>query len=182
MGNIREELLADYSKNNISRVVKLIGSDQELFGELMAIYFKGQKHVNLMAAWAVRFCFEAHPFLIEPYISEMVKRLKIPQLHPGIKRSILKILEDIDMSSEYFDEIADACFDFLSNPKETAAVRIYSMEILYKLSLKFPELQNEIALIIEDQIPYGTPGFQNRGKKIIQKIRNKDKEKDKTRK
>jgi len=41
------------------------------------------------------------------------------------------------------------------------------MTILFNMTQKIPEIKNELLPIIEDQLPYGSAGFQARGKKII---------------
>ena len=171
MPDIRTELLADYSKENTLRVVKLIGSDPVLVRELMEIFFEDQSHVNKMAAWSAEHCYEAHPSIFKPYHKRMVEHLKIPVLHQAFKRVILKIMMDSDIPKEMFDDLFEICYTFFTSQKETVSVRVMSMQVLFNISLKIPELQNEIALIIEDQLPYGTPGFKNRGTKILNQIR-----------
>ena len=41
------------------------------------------------------------------------------------------------------------------------------MTVLYNITLKIPELADELKIIIEDQMPYGSAGFKSRGKKIL---------------
>ena len=172
MPDLKTELLADYSKGNTLRVVKLIGSDKESFGELMNIFFEDQKYLNKMAAWAAEHCFEAHPFLFESYLKRLVNYLKTPDLHQAFKRVILKVMAGTDIPEDMFDDLFEICYKFFTNTKETISVRVISMQVLFNISLKIPELQNEIALLIEDQLPYVTPGFQNRGNKILKQIRS----------
>ena len=173
MPDLKTELLADYSKRNTIRVVKIIGCDEELFGKLMDIFFDDQKHVNKVAAWTVRYCYQAYPYLVSPYLKQMVDHMRTPNLHQAFKRPVLKIFEEIKIPEILLDDLFEICYEFLTDPKETTAVRVYSMQILFNISLKMPELQNELSLIIEDQLPYGTIGFQNRGNKILNHFRNR---------
>ena len=45
------------------------------------------------------------------------------------------------------------------------------MQVLYNMSLIYPELKNELIFSIEEIIPNATPGVKNRGKNILKKLR-----------
>ena len=44
------------------------------------------------------------------------------------------------------------------------------MTVLYNLSVNIPEIKNELKLLIEDLLPYGTAGIKSRGRKILAKL------------
>jgi hypothetical protein len=62
------------------------------------------------------------------------------------------------------------CFDWLVSAKESVAVKVYAMEILYRISQVEPELKKELADSIEWRISEGTPGFKHRGLKTLKKL------------
>jgi hypothetical protein len=68
---------------------------------------------------------------------------------------------------------ADICFRYLRDHQEPIAVKAYAMTIIYNLSMKYPELGDELALTIEDMMPYGSPGIRNRGAKILKALKLK---------
>jgi hypothetical protein len=49
-------------------------------------------------------------------------------------------------------------------------VKVFGMTVLANLCEKLPELKNELRIIIEDQMPYGSAGFKSRGSKILKKL------------
>jgi hypothetical protein len=44
------------------------------------------------------------------------------------------------------------------------------MEILYKISLFIPDLKDELASTIEDQIEKGSTGLKHRGKEVLKRM------------
>ena len=44
------------------------------------------------------------------------------------------------------------------------------MEILFREAKKEPDLFHEIKILINDQMPLGSPGFKNKGQKILNYI------------
>ncbi len=58
----------------------------------------------------------------------------------------------------------------LLHPPYPPAVKVHCMEILYRLSLKEPELRKELIDCIEFRLNEETPGFKNRGLKILKKL------------
>ena len=65
--------------------------------------------------------------------------------------------------------VADVSFRFLSDPKEPIAVKVFSMEVLFKMAKYQPEIGRELKLIIEDQLPYSGPAFSSRARKVMQR-------------
>jgi hypothetical protein len=47
------------------------------------------------------------------------------------------------------------------------AIKVFSMTVLFNISKNVPEFRDELAIIIEDQMPYGSAGFKSRGKKTL---------------
>jgi hypothetical protein len=58
----------------------------------------------------------------------------------------------------------------LSSAFSAIAVKAYSMEILYKLTLIYPELANELSTSIRILMEDGSAGITARGSQIIKKL------------
>jgi hypothetical protein len=43
------------------------------------------------------------------------------------------------------------------------------MTVLYRLIEKEPDLKKELRIILEDELPYASPAFVSRARKILQK-------------
>jgi hypothetical protein len=66
--------------------------------------------------------------------------------------------------------LTDFCFDILNSGFSAIAVKAYSMEILYKSTVKYPELANELATSIRILMEEGSAGVTSRGRAILKKL------------
>lgn len=167
--DIKAELLREHSKPQAMKIVNYIGSDQSRFDELMELFLKGEYRVTQRAAWVLRFCAEEEPQLIIPHLKAMVDNLENP-LHDSNKRNTIKVLTFVDIPEKLLGKLADICFDFLASPKEAIAIRVFSMQLLFKICQREPDLANELKLLIEDHYPHGSAGFKSSGRKILKGI------------
>jgi len=175
--DIRAELLQGYSKEGTQRIADYIGADAERLEYVLQLFLNDENRVVQRASWVLSVCAEKHPELIMPHLEVLVKNLRQPKLHNAVKRNTVRILQDVDIPENLWGEVADICFQYLADPKEAVAVRVFSMTVLLQICQKVPELMNELQLTIEEYMPHGSAGFQSRGKKTlaaIQKWRTAD--------
>jgi hypothetical protein len=66
--------------------------------------------------------------------------------------------------------LADFCFLKLNSGNSAIAVKAYAMEILYKLTLVYPELANELSASISILMEDGSAGITARGRLILKKL------------
>ncbi len=81
------------------------------------------------------------------------------------------MLQFIPIPKSSQGQVASLCFKFLNDPKQPIAVRVFSMTVLANLAREVPELQRELRILIEDQLPYGSAGFVSRGRSILKKLK-----------
>lgn len=165
--NLKEAILKEHSKAQAIFIRDYIGDNEALFDELMIHFFSNEYRVTQRAAWIMTHCTEKRPFLINPHLEKMVYNLKNEKIHVAVKRNTVRLLQNVDLPEDLMGTAADCCFNFLADPNEAVAVRIFSMSILYELCKKEPDLADELRIIIEEFMPHGTAGFRSRGKKIL---------------
>jgi hypothetical protein len=117
-------------------------------------------------SWAAK----NNPSMIEPYIGVLVKKLQEPGVHPAVVRNAVRVLEDIELPEQYHGEVMNSCFAFIENPATPAAIKAFSLTVLFNLSRQYPEIKPELQLIIEERWDTETAAFRSRGKKILKKI------------
>lgn len=166
--NIRQELEKGSSKAQINRVVQQIGDDPEQFRRLVEILDSETAKTSQRASWVLTYCVEKYPELLKPHLKSLLTILKKPNIHGSLKRNIVRAFQFIDIPKKFQGEVATLCFDFLQDKKEAVAVRVFSMTVLDHLARKNPELKNELHMIVEDNLPWGSPGFRARAKRILQ--------------
>lgn len=121
------------------------------------------------AAWVVSHCADKYPELIEPYIEPMILNLK-KNITVAVQRNTLRVLQEREMPDSIIGDAADICFKILESAKEPIAVKVFAMTLLANICKKVPELKNELKILIEDQLPYGSAGFKSRANKILKKL------------
>ena len=120
--------------------------------------------------------------LIIPYIDDFCNLLTKVKMH-GVVRSCAKLCEL--MMIEYFvknnilfhssiqdkhlEKIIEAGFNWMITDQKIA-VQAYTMQTLYLLGTKYDWIHIELALILEKNIPTGSTGYKNRGRKVLKAI------------
>jgi hypothetical protein len=167
--SLTDLLLVETSRRNTDMIADLVLKKPELFDELVTIYLRNEEPVSRRAVWVVDTVAEKLPELLEPYLESIAEALPNFE-HDGLKRVSLRMLCRSPLPQKYLGELMNICFDWLVAPKESVAVKVYAMEILYRISQTEPELKKELADSIEWRIAEGTPGFKNRGLKTLKKL------------
>ena len=58
-------------------------------------------------------------------------------------------------------------FDYIASPVEAVAVKAFALTILQKIAQYYPEIMDEVKIIIEDQWEVESPAFKSRAKKFV---------------
>lgn len=167
--DIEKALLQEHSKKQALLIANYIGTSQEHFDQLMKCFFHDDWRLNQRAAYAMNFAVEQNPQLLKKHIKKAILNLRTPK-HDAVKRNTLRALVNYKIPKKLLGTLVDICFEFLASPKEPIAIKYFSMSILFEEAKKEPDLFHEIKVLIEDQMPLGSPGFRNKGQKILNYI------------
>jgi len=168
--NIKTALLKEHSKKQCNAIVKYIGKNPGRFAELMKCFFEGEYRVTQRAAWPMSYCVEKYPGLIKPYFKKMLDNLNKPGLHDSIPRNTVRLLQHIEIPEKFHGQVMDICFRYISSPTEAVAIKAFSLVVLHKLSKQYPEILNEIKLVIEERLDYETAAFKTHAKRILKEL------------
>jgi hypothetical protein len=130
------------------------------------------KKLAFRASWTLTKVCDRFPEIIYPYLEQIVENLSKIDNESSL-RSFLRIisLSDLDkINSIQQGLLADFCFNILNSGFSAIAVKAYTMEILYKLSLIYPELKNELFTSITILMEDGSAGITARGRMILRKL------------
>jgi hypothetical protein len=111
-----------------------------------------------------------HPQFISPHFSKLVKNLHKRGIHDSIKRNTVRLLQYIDIPKRSHGEIMNICINYISSNDEPVAVKAFSLSILQNLSKQYPEIKNEVRLIIKERWPLETAAFHSRAKKFLKTL------------
>jgi 8-oxo-dGTP diphosphatase len=143
-----------------------------IFKKLLDYSFAEDRKLAFHASWTLTKVCDKYPEMIYPYLSKIIDSLDKLNNESAL-RSFLRIisLTDIDRISEKkYGILADHCFTLLRSGFSAIAIKAYSMEILYKLVLKYPELRNELSASIKMLQAEGSAGIVSRGRQILKKL------------
>ncbi len=161
--------MAGHSKAQAVKIANYIGDDKDRFKELMGLFLGKDYRITQRAAWPLGICAEEYPGLIKPYLNKLADNLK-NEVPDAVKRNTVRIFQDVEIPEKLMGKIADICFAYLATPSEAIAVRAYAMTVLLTITKKQPELKNELKILLEDQLPYGSAGFLARAKKVLKAL------------
>lgn len=170
--NFREQLLAELSRKNADYIASVVDHDEKRYKQIIDLVLTNEKYVSGRAAWVMEILWLKYPYLIDPYIDQLIDFLKISK-YDNQKRHITKILSTIDLKSLDEDRLGiliDRCFTWLEDPVYPTAVKMFSMQIIANYIEIEPVLASELIAILENQYADGTPGFKNRADKLLKKL------------
>lgn len=162
--------------NNSSILLKkeemgaIIGPDREAFSKLIDHSFSGEMPACWRAMWLVDYLAELHPWLATNYITRSWE--EIQNHHPdSVTRSLLRMLSRYEIPEDYQGIAADLCLEWLQKESVPVAIKAHSMEVLYRISMIYPEISNEFITVMEEQAPNNSVGFAARARLIIEKMK-----------
>ncbi len=168
--NLREQLLKEHTKENKDRIVQWIGRSQKRFDELFTLFLTDEYRVVQRASWALSYAVDEYPTFIQPHFKVVIKNLHKKGIPDAVKRNTLRFLQDIDIPEAFQGEMMTLCFDYITDPKEKAAVKAFSLTVLENMLAHYPEIGQEIKTIIDTQWDQETPAFHSRARKLLKKL------------
>ena len=170
--NIRKELLKYQvqSRAQALAIAEYATSSNETFKDLIDCFLSDDTRLAQRAAWSVSWAARKKPDVIQPYIGLLVNQLERTDVHNAIIRNSLRVLEDIEIPEIYHGPLLNTCFNFILKRETAIAVKAFSLHVLFNLTKFYPEIKNELKLVIRENIEFETPAFRSRGNKILAKL------------
>jgi len=161
MGRKEAEWLADSAFENA-----------EILRKLLEYSFSKDKKLAFRASWTLSKVHDKYPELIGSDLQVMIGSLESLE-NESVQRSFLRMISMSDLNSlnqKLQGILADHCFKMLRSGFSAIAVKAYSMEIIYKLAIIYPELANELLSTINLLQGDGSAGILARGHIILKKL------------
>ena len=166
---LKTQLLKAHNRQNCNLIVKWIGHDQSRFDELLSFLLHGNFKIAQRSSWPVYYSVMENPSFARNHLKEILDNLKRTDIHNGVRRNTLNIFLHLSIPEKYEGEVMELCFNFITDPIETTAIKSSSLGVLEKLSKKYPEILPEIKITIEDQLSYGSTSFKKKAAGILKK-------------
>ena len=140
--------------------------------KLLEYSYSEDRKLSFRASWTLSKVFDKNPEMIQPYLQDMVEKLNSLD-NESTQRSFLRIISLADiskMSLKHHGFLADHCFKAMNSGFSAIAIKAYSIEIIYRLALIYPELANELSASISMLQGEGSAGIIARGRIILGKL------------
>ncbi|MEL7532758.1 MAG: hypothetical protein AAFN10_15675 [Bacteroidota bacterium] len=167
--DLHQILKARTNRDHMVEIAEWVGEDPKRFAEVWRLVNCGEEPTAPYASWLMDFCLQLHPNHLLPYRKGAFDLLQQP-LHNMIHRNIVKHLYRVEIDEEIEGELYDLAINKISNPQVEVAIRVHCMNIAWKIAEPYPELREELRLVIEGHIGDGSAGFKSRGKRILKWI------------
>jgi 8-oxo-dGTP diphosphatase len=183
--NVSEPVLKAFNEEDFrSMVENMMGTKEaewlaesaigngEILRKLLDFSFSKDKKLSFRASWTLSKVFDKYPELMGSDIQRMIGSLESLD-NESVQRSFLRMISMSDLNSlsqKQHGILADHCFKMLKSGFSAIAIKAYSMEIIYKLALIYPELANELSSTINMLQGEGSAGILARGHIILKKL------------
>jgi 8-oxo-dGTP diphosphatase len=146
--------------------------NHEIFLKLMEFSYSSDTKLAFRSSWIITKVCDQVPEIIYPYLPQLVEDLNRID-NESTLRSFLRIISLSDLGKlgrKQHGLLTDFCFGSLNSGFTAVAVKVYSMEILYTLTLTYPELANELSTSIRILMEDGSGAIIARGRMILKKL------------
>lgn len=164
---LRKAILQEHSKTHCTSIVNWIGNDPLRFDELVALFLNGTALERQRAGWPLSYAAIAHPERVRKHLGRLIQNLEKPGLHDAEKRNTVRLLQEIAIPPTHQGRLMNACFRFIADPAEKPAVKAFSITILHNLSKQYPDIKQELRMVVNDQWEHATAAFRARAKKLL---------------
>ena len=163
-----ESKLVDSSRVLADILVQDIGNDKERFAEMMDLSFRDEYPLSMRAARIISLIAEIYPELLNSYIPKIITKLQHLKTE-GVRRGFMKALSESSYSfnDEQMGILTDLAFTWLPDPREPISIRYYSIEIILKISQKYPELRIELKALLNELLKNGTSGLKAKSRIVL---------------
>jgi hypothetical protein len=170
--NLRAELLKEkiHTKEQALKISEYACSTPARFKELVECFLSNEYRLAQRAAWSVSWAARREPGLIQPYMKDLVAQLPRKDVHDAVIRNSVRILQQIEIPESLHGELMHSCFAFIESNATPVAIKVFSLATLFNLSKFYPEIKNELKLIIEERWNHETAAFKSRGRKILKEL------------
>jgi hypothetical protein len=168
--DLETEILREHSKRQTVRIAQWIGPDKRRFRQLMELLLHGDRVMTQRAAWILTYCYESHPQLVTPWLSDLLKKMQEPDVHDALKRNVVRLLSCADIPTSLLGRVVSLCFEYLNSIDAPIAVKVHAMTVLQRVAQKEPDLKHELQASIELMIPYVGPAVQARARMVLKRL------------
>ena len=152
------------------RIAEEVGNDPDRFADLMRSVLYGDVRTAQLAATPMAIVIEASPGLAMPWLARMLALLDRPA-HPTVYRSVMRSLQFAPLPKRLEARIFDKMLAWIADPARDIAPRAFAITAALRIVRPYPELANELRLVLEDVMSTGPgPAVVHRAKMAMREL------------
>lgn len=165
---LRISLKEDGSDANIKKWARHISEQKIAMQELLGL-LDDDRYTKLRFLWMTGGLVEIDPELVYPVIPYFfAKRHEIGV--PNYNRSLAKLFWLSGIPEEIEAEAIDELFNWILDAGSNTSAKSFAVLALHKLTQQYPDLKNELKLVIEDQLQKNGTSFEKRAGKVLAQL------------
>jgi hypothetical protein len=165
--NIEKLLMREMSRNNTNDVVQLLIKNPDNIHSIVDLSMQHDNKLSMRASWALEILSVKLQNPLEKYIEYFI--LELPNIKiEGTLRTLTKVLMLHNIPEESEGLLFDFCMQKIESSKSSVAVKANCISLIFGILPKYPDLKNEVFVLIEKQIPYNSSAFKSRFYKLAQ--------------
>jgi len=166
------ERLTDSSKALVDFNVSAVRERPEMFDSLFDYTFEEDGKFSPRAARVVYYLIKENPEKYTKYYPVILD--KLPNINNlSIKFGMLHVFSfcPLPEDEEKIGFLTNFCFDLIESKQVRIALKIYALDVLYRISGVYPENKRELIFLIDKYSVGASPAFLNRGGKYKEKLK-----------
>lgn len=169
--NIRTQLLSVHSRNNADAIQKYVEDNPDTLPELMACLGSDEVQVAQRASMVVGNFGRSNPEALEPWWEDLLAAT-IDPIHNAITRAVIRYFSELDskLPKDLESRLIDRCLQAVLAPNQQTAISAFAMTFITDRAAQYPEQAKRLNAALIRLIPGGSPGFQNRGRKMLKQL------------
>ncbi len=166
---LRELVLSNdkFTETDGLHLATIIIDDASAIAVLVNEFLADDMRFRQRCVWVFMALIKLDQKSLQPHLLKLHNTL-LKTNEDSLKRNILRMFQFIELPKKLHGLTINYCFELLMDRKEPIAIHVFAMTVVFKYIAPYPELRNELKLILEDNIANGSAGYQSRAKKILQ--------------
>lgn len=171
--DITKQLRKEHSKANTVLIGDFIFEDpSNRIPLLINCLIDNEIVIHQRASAVMGYLSEKNASLFIPYLDQLLICVETEKYHVALSRNFLKVLQNrLSLSEESVSNIINYCFTILEKNNLPVALHAYSITFIQNELIRYPELANELKVILEDRLPYASAAFRYRAKVALAYIK-----------
>jgi len=165
---VEKQLMSEMSRRNIDLVCQMLIDDNNLVPILLKLALQHNNKVSIRAFWVLEILSTKLNKPLQKYIGIIISELYNVKIE-GSLRIITKILM-LHNITKHEGVLFEFCMLKIESDKTPVAIKANCMSLIFNILPRYPELKDEVFILIKDQIPYNNPAFKSRFNKLSKNI------------